>query len=714
MDQGSLRTEYSPCCPSRPVWFRADPSNRDGEEPDSPEVRAENAPESESRITDKRDEDGQEVPLLNLKQEVESEDDMEIDEDCEPNITGGSSPATYLPVSRRRGKRVSYKEQDSSSSSSSSPSPQPVQCRGRGHPRKQSSSATPVDSRIHQCVTCDEIFLRAWALSKHCLSTQPRHGKQCRRGKRIFINKSCWLKHKDSCDGCNFVVRNISGFGHNGAPLEGRDSEVYCIKLRRSALDLGVESRVKQLEEEVKQLRKRDERVTKMYNALVAKGIIDDDDENESIPLAGDKNVDDRLEGQNAGNQRRRQEDEESGNRAVEVESDADEVMVVNEEPSPSPPHLERQVPFDPELPLTGYLPLNVDAGETPRTSRKVGTVGGRRRRRGRRKTIIRPKMTGVTKARARRGFTPNSSVAQWKCITCDKRFSNLDLLKQHCVIMTPQHGRFCPVSDEWDGGRLIVCDECNALYHLGCLDPPLNQVPEGGLEEAERLAQVRETASAEQRPQEPVDCVEIKDLKVETEEQHCDDAFEDPSAEAPMNLVLAPPGPSFQQGDGERIGRTSNGRPSSPRRDVIPEASRKHECATCGARFNNLTGLTVHCYSSYPTHRKYCPGANVYITRKEDWEDHVRSCRYNHQNPDIVGGGEHNQQTRKELNGGDSTQRPEHLAGGADAAQQPDVNLETLKQEVFDAEIKMGPMSIKFTGPADHLRKLEETLNLL
>ncbi|ODM90447.1 hypothetical protein Ocin01_16235 [Orchesella cincta] len=143
------------------------PSNRDGEEPNSPEGSAEDVPE-ESRVTDNRDEDGQEVPLLNLKQEVESEDDMEIDEDCEPHTARGSSSATYVGHKRRRGKRVSYKEQDSSSSSSSSPSPSPVKKakRGGGHPRKQSSSATPVDSRIHQCVTCDEIFFRAWALSQ--------------------------------------------------------------------------------------------------------------------------------------------------------------------------------------------------------------------------------------------------------------------------------------------------------------------------------------------------------------------------------------------------------------------------------------------------------------------------------------------------------------------------------------------------------------------
>ncbi|ODM89841.1 hypothetical protein Ocin01_16842 [Orchesella cincta] len=148
------------------------PSNPDGEVPNSPEGRAEDVPESESRITVKRDEDGQEVPLLNMKQEVESEGDMEIDEDCEPNMTGGSSPATYYyrpPMSRRSAKWVSCINEDGSSSS---PSPPPVKTakRGRGRSKMQSSSATP---QVCQCVTCDEIFPYNKVLSRHCRSSDP-------------------------------------------------------------------------------------------------------------------------------------------------------------------------------------------------------------------------------------------------------------------------------------------------------------------------------------------------------------------------------------------------------------------------------------------------------------------------------------------------------------------------------------------------------------
>eukprot|EP00980_Cylindrotheca_fusiformis_P030496 scaffold24915_cov117-Cylindrotheca_fusiformis.AAC.1 len=36
----------------------------------------------------------------------------------------------------------------------------------------------------------------------------------------------------------------------------------------------------------------------------------------------------------------------------------------------------------------------------------------------------------------------------------------------------------FCVVCD--DGGDLLVCDGCERAYHLGCLKPPLSQIPEG------------------------------------------------------------------------------------------------------------------------------------------------------------------------------------------------------------------------------------------
>ncbi|OEU08458.1 hypothetical protein FRACYDRAFT_165548, partial [Fragilariopsis cylindrus CCMP1102] len=30
------------------------------------------------------------------------------------------------------------------------------------------------------------------------------------------------------------------------------------------------------------------------------------------------------------------------------------------------------------------------------------------------------------------------------------------------------------------DGGKLIVCDGCEKSYHNHCLDPPLDEVPQG------------------------------------------------------------------------------------------------------------------------------------------------------------------------------------------------------------------------------------------
>uniref|UniRef100_A0A0R3XBN0 PHD-type domain-containing protein n=1 Tax=Hydatigena taeniaeformis TaxID=6205 RepID=A0A0R3XBN0_HYDTA len=40
------------------------------------------------------------------------------------------------------------------------------------------------------------------------------------------------------------------------------------------------------------------------------------------------------------------------------------------------------------------------------------------------------------------------------------------------------EHQEYC--SECRDGGDLICCENCPASYHLGCLDPPLSQIPEG------------------------------------------------------------------------------------------------------------------------------------------------------------------------------------------------------------------------------------------
>jgi hypothetical protein len=42
------------------------------------------------------------------------------------------------------------------------------------------------------------------------------------------------------------------------------------------------------------------------------------------------------------------------------------------------------------------------------------------------------------------------------------------------------EYGRFsdyCVVCE--DGGDMIVCDGCSGLYHLYCIDPPLDKIPE-------------------------------------------------------------------------------------------------------------------------------------------------------------------------------------------------------------------------------------------
>merc|ERR1719245_1921522 len=54
-----------------------------------------------------------------------------------------------------------------------------------------------------------------------------------------------------------------------------------------------------------------------------------------------------------------------------------------------------------------------------------------------------------------------------------------------HCEVHGPEivededdeHMEFCRVCKE--GGELLCCDSCNSAYHLRCLDPPLEEVPE-------------------------------------------------------------------------------------------------------------------------------------------------------------------------------------------------------------------------------------------
>ena len=41
-----------------------------------------------------------------------------------------------------------------------------------------------------------------------------------------------------------------------------------------------------------------------------------------------------------------------------------------------------------------------------------------------------------------------------------------------------PVHNSVCDVCGE--GGDILLCDTCTLSWHLTCLDPPLDEVPEG------------------------------------------------------------------------------------------------------------------------------------------------------------------------------------------------------------------------------------------
>lgn len=41
-----------------------------------------------------------------------------------------------------------------------------------------------------------------------------------------------------------------------------------------------------------------------------------------------------------------------------------------------------------------------------------------------------------------------------------------------------PEHNSVCDVCAE--GGDILLCDTCTCSWHLTCLDPPLDEVPEG------------------------------------------------------------------------------------------------------------------------------------------------------------------------------------------------------------------------------------------
>lgn len=46
------------------------------------------------------------------------------------------------------------------------------------------------------------------------------------------------------------------------------------------------------------------------------------------------------------------------------------------------------------------------------------------------------------------------------------------------CDYLQVEHQAYCEACD--DGGELLLCDTCTLSYHLTCLDPPLDDPPEG------------------------------------------------------------------------------------------------------------------------------------------------------------------------------------------------------------------------------------------
>ena len=48
------------------------------------------------------------------------------------------------------------------------------------------------------------------------------------------------------------------------------------------------------------------------------------------------------------------------------------------------------------------------------------------------------------------------------------------------CVVywQDDNHDEVCTICKE--SGELLLCDTCNLVYHMSCLDPPLTAVPPG------------------------------------------------------------------------------------------------------------------------------------------------------------------------------------------------------------------------------------------
>ena len=56
--------------------------------------------------------------------------------------------------------------------------------------------------------------------------------------------------------------------------------------------------------------------------------------------------------------------------------------------------------------------------------------------------------------------------------LNCLVEITRLSLYQEHV------HEDYCAVCQRT--GELLMCDTCNLVYHLQCLEPPLNGVPQG------------------------------------------------------------------------------------------------------------------------------------------------------------------------------------------------------------------------------------------
>lgn len=48
----------------------------------------------------------------------------------------------------------------------------------------------------------------------------------------------------------------------------------------------------------------------------------------------------------------------------------------------------------------------------------------------------------------------------------------------QMCCVLQTDHQDYCEVCQQ--GGEIMLCDTCPRAYHLVCLDPELEEAPEG------------------------------------------------------------------------------------------------------------------------------------------------------------------------------------------------------------------------------------------